>query len=338
MTRSARRIAAAFSFIAVLLLTACASGGSNESSSNSNGSSNQASGMRTLRYGISGNLSIYWHVYVGQKQGVFAKHKISLDVATTQTGSASDLLALLVAGQVDMADVLPDSVVAASANSAKLKVLNLTASGVYTLVSRKGISSFDNLKKLSRVKAAVSSASTATAGLSKLLLENAGIPADKIDLVVTGGTSARLAAVSSNAVDVALLVQPADFKAQAGGMTILADSVKSAPWYGLIDTVMADSVKKNCSLYRDFFAAMADIHAFLIDPANKQKAIDALVTSKVSSAADAAKTYDLYVKDNAMPGVNDPTKTLQETDTLLGSLGTKILDNPSSVVDTSCVS
>lgn len=333
MTRAVhRRIVAAVVVAAALALSACSSG-----SSSSSGSSESGGAVQTLRYGISGNLSIYWHVYVGQHEGIFAKHHLKLDVVTTQTGSASDLLSLLVAGNVDMADVLPDPVLAASAN-AKVKVLNLTASGVYILVARKGINSFDDLKKLSSVKAAVSSASTATAGLSEQMLENGGIDKSKISLVVSGGTTARLAAVSSGNVDVAVLVQPADFQAQSQGMKVLADSVNSAPWYGLTDTVMANSLSSNCAKYRDFFAAMKDIHTFLTDPANKQKAIQSLVDAKVSSQADAEKTYDLYTKDKAMPGVNTPAMTLTQTNALLASLGTKPASNPTGLVDTSCVS
>ena len=351
MTPSMRhRAAVAAAVIAVLLLAACSSSsGTPQAGSTSNsapqagstvsGTPQTGNDIQTLTYGISGNLAIYWHVYVGQQEGIFTKHHIKLNVVTTQTGSASDLLSLLIAGRVDMANVLPDPVLAAGKNGGgKVSTLNFTAPGVYTLVARKGISSFGELANLSRVKAAVSSATTATAGLSQLMLNAGGIPKSKVALVISGGTTSRLAAVTAGKVDVAVLVQPADFKAQTGGLKVLASSVDSAKWYGLVDTVMTASVKPQCSKYRDFFAAMKDIHAFLTDPANKVKSVQALVSAKISSQPDAEKTYELYIKDDAMPGVNDPTSTMSHTNDMLKSLGSSSMADPSRIVDTSCVS
>lgn len=318
--------AAACLLAIALLASAC--------SSSSGGSSKN----RTIRYGISGDLAIYWHVYVGEQMGMFAKHHVTVKKVTTRTGSATDLLALLLGGQVDVADVLPDPVLAASANTSKLSVLNYTGAGAYRLVARKGITSFDQLKSLAKIKVAVSSPTTAIAGLSRLIFEQQGISPDKLQLIVTGGTSARLAAIQSGSVDVGLLVQPADFKAQSNGLSILSDSVGQAPWYGLTDVVQSSKVKQNCSLYKDFFAALADVHTFLVDPANKTKAIDILVKGTGATQSDAAKTYDLFLKDNAMPGINDPTKTLQETSKMLKDLGTKSAADPAKLVNTSCSS
>ncbi|MGH3756844.1 ABC transporter substrate-binding protein [Actinophytocola sp.] len=315
-----------------LLATAC--GG------DSGGSSSEPAGDETLelRLAIGGDLAIYWHVFVGQQYGVFDKHKVKVTPVVPRTGSSTDMVNLVLSGDADMANSLPDPALAAASSGSELRILNFEAPIVFSVVGKSGVESYDDLPQ--NFKVGVSSPTTSIAAFSRLLLDNAGIAEDRYSFVTTGGTAARLAALKSGAVDIAVLAQPADFKAEASGMKVLDYTVKSAPWYGITDIVQAESLEdeNTCSALGRYFDALREISEFLADPANKEKAIAALVETGNNSESDAKSTYDLYTDQGAMMGINDPLETLKGTNDLLAGVGAPTAPDPSAMVSTDCTS
>lgn len=331
MGRFRGRILVAAVMATTLVATACGSGSGGSSSSGP-----AADGTLEVRLAIGGDLAIYWHVFVGQQFKIFDKYKVKVTPVVPRTGASTDMVNLVLSGDADMANSLPDPALAAVANGSNLKILNFEAPTVFSIVGKSGVESYDDLPE--KFKVGVSSPTTSIAAFSRLLLENAGIAKDRYEFVTTGGTAARLAALKSGAVDLAILTQPADFRAEAGGLRILDYTVKSAPWYGITDIVSADALqdKNTCVAFSRYFDALREISAFLADKANKDKAIDALVQTGKNSEGDAKKSYDLYLEQGAMMGVNDPAETLEGTNKLLADVGAPTAPDPKAMVSTEC--
>lgn len=331
MGRFRGRMLVAAAMATALVATAC---GSDSGGSSSSGPA--ADGTLEVRLAIGGDLAIYWHVFVGQQYKIFDKYKVKVTPVVPRTGSSTDMVNLVLSGDADMANSLPDPALAASANGNDLKILNFEAPTVFSIVGKSGIGSYEDLPE--KFKVGVSSPTTSIAAFSRLLLDNAGIDEGRYEYVTTGGTAARLAALQSGAIDIAILTQPADFKAEAAGMKILDYTVKSAPWYGITDIVMADSLQdeNTCTALSRYFDALREISAFLADKANKDKAIDALVQTGHNSESDAKSIYDLYLEQGAMMGLNDPTETLEGTNELLAGVGAPTASDPKAMVSTEC--
>ncbi|MFF0372054.1 ABC transporter substrate-binding protein [Micromonospora sp. NPDC005087] len=302
-------------------------------------SSSQAGAPGKIRYAIASDQAPYWPLYIGEDQGFFAKNGVNIEISRTQSGSGADLVQLLAAGAADMAGGLPDPVIAAVAHGAKLRVLNDTGPAPYALVLRTGLTSVSQLGSLGgNAKIAVSSITTATAPVAEKMLSDAGVDRSKYDFVVAGGSSDRLAAVMTNTVDAAVMLQPYDFTAEGKGLKVPAYSPDSVPDYGSTEQTTVDFESKNCDTLRKYYNALREIHTWFMDSKNKDAAIAILAKHTGVTDAIAAQTYELYVT-KVRPGVNDPTKAVETTTQLLIDSGNlKPADKPGSdLVSTKCV-
>jgi NitT/TauT family transport system substrate-binding protein len=128
------------------------------------------------------------------------------------------------------------------------------------------------------------------------MLVPAGLKPTDVDLIFAGATSARLAALQSGAADAALLTAPYNFHAEAAGFTnlgITADVV-DMPFSGVsINRVWAG---RHAATIGKFLAVYTRSIAWLADPANRDEAIDMMVSVSKLKAEDVAKSYDFLVK------------------------------------------
>jgi ABC-type nitrate/sulfonate/bicarbonate transport system substrate-binding protein len=334
----------AFGFMAVAvavamgcLMTACSSSSSGAAAvgSVSSGSAGSTPNPINLRVVLGGLVSIYMNVFVGQEEGIFAKNGVNVTTTTPQTGSSTDSLSILLSGAGDIEDALPDPAIAAAANGTDLKVLSLDAPSVYSIVLGKGITSYATLP--AHFKVAVSSPTTSIAALTRQVLNSVGIASSRYDFVAAGGTAPRLAALEGGAAQLTLLSQPADFEAQQDGLTVIGHTTKQFPWYGVTQIVQASTLSNptKCAGIQRYLKSLAEVGTFLKNPANKSKVIADLV-KHIPGQANAEKAYDLYVQQNALMGVNNPTQTIVQTANILKAFGTKVPSNPASMVTSQC--
>lgn len=293
-----------------------------------------------VRFGIASDLAIYWPLYIGQEEGVFADNGLEMEIITTQSGSGADLIQLLLAKEVDIAAGVPDPAVAAAARNAEIVFLNDAAPLLYAFLGAEGYTTFDDLRESDeRLKIAVSSPSTSVAALSRNILAANDISEDQYDLVVAGGSSERLAALETDTVDVAPLLQPLDFRAEDAGYTVLGYSDESSPFYGMSETSRPDVVADNCEMITRYYRAYAEIGEWFADPANQDRAVEILVDAIGVDTDIGTRTYELF-QERSPFGVNDPTELVQGTFDMLLELGEVdegSLDDPASVIDTSCL-
>jgi NitT/TauT family transport system substrate-binding protein len=129
--------------------------------------------------------------------------------------------------------------------------------------------------------------------LERTLIPN-GVSPGQYDMIFAGTTVARFAALSSGAVDAAILVPPSSFKARSGGFTLVADVadyVRDLPFTGYAaNTAWAKTHK---ALLSGFLTATARGVTWFRDE-NRAGAIDILVKESGSRREDVEMTYDYY--------------------------------------------
>src|SRR5262249_8055771 len=143
-------------------------------------------------------------------------------------------------------------------------------------------------------KVAHSGAKSGTTWMLLQTLLHYGVKESDVDLVLTGGTSSRYAALKSGGVAAAAMLQPDDFRIMDEGFRRIAMSTEAIQDF----TFNTYNVRRDWGrqhdaelvrLMRGFRRAMD----WLYDPANKEEAIAVLMKSAQQEEKYACQTYDL---------------------------------------------
>ena len=209
----------------------------------------------------------------------------------------------------------------AISGGANVKVfLNSLAVGTHSLVAAKSIKSVRDLKG-KRVM---------TGGQGDITnlwwyaaAKHFGLdPSRDVELLFSGSTAARVAALLGGAIDASVLSTPQSFKAIEEGFTDLGPV---APYLGefpmMIWHVNAGWARTNEKTLAAFIRAHNRAVVYLTNPAHKREVAEILAKASGSGIDDALKTWDLCMQINAF--VADGTITdaaiLRARDTLLES-------------------
>jgi ABC-type nitrate/sulfonate/bicarbonate transport system substrate-binding protein len=129
------------------------------------------------------------------------------------------------------------------------------------------------------------------------MLTPAGIKLGEYDLLYSGATIARFAALQAGAVSAAILYPPFNFRAEAAGFTnlgLVVDYVKNLPFSGIsVNTSWAD---QNKDRVEKFLAAYTKAVAWFNDGNNRSEAIRIMVEASRQTREDTEKSYDLFRK------------------------------------------
>jgi ABC-type nitrate/sulfonate/bicarbonate transport system substrate-binding protein len=123
-----------------------------------------------------------------------------------------------------------------------------------------------------------------------------GLSPGAYDMVYSGATSARFAALVSGSVDATILNTPFNFRAQAAHFNNLPaprDYAKGIPFN--IYSVNLAWAKAHKPQIDKFLAAYAKGVDWFYDPANRQEAVDLLVKKTSAPRKDVEDAYNYYV-------------------------------------------
>jgi ABC-type nitrate/sulfonate/bicarbonate transport system substrate-binding protein len=129
------------------------------------------------------------------------------------------------------------------------------------------------------------------------MLTPAGIKAGEYDLLYSGATIARFAALQAGAVSAAILFPPFNFRAEAAGFTNLGfvvDYAKNLPFSGF--SVNTSWAAQNKERLERFLAAYTKAVVWFNDGNNRSEAIRILVEASRQTQEDTEKSYDFYRK------------------------------------------
>jgi ABC-type nitrate/sulfonate/bicarbonate transport system substrate-binding protein len=232
-----------------------------------------------------------WPIFIAIAKGYMAENGVALDlIAASSTAAAMQQLA---AGSANIGSGGLTDPLRAIDKGAKISLLRVEAQlPPYTLWGKPAIKSIGDLRgKLIVIGGAKD---ITRIYLDRTLIPN-GVKPGEYDMIFAGTTAARFAALSSGAVDSAILVPPFSFKAQGSGFSRVAnvaDYVRDLPFTGYAaHTAWA---KEHKPLLLGFLTAMAKGVDWFYQDANRKEAVDILVKESGSSRADVESTYDYY--------------------------------------------
>jgi NitT/TauT family transport system substrate-binding protein len=166
----------------------------------------------------------YLPYFVAQKKGFYAAEGVPVDLVFI--GGADLQLRALVAGELNIANINPDSIILWNEKGGSLKVVAGTSNAApYHLVGGK------NYKRVEDLKGARLGVASLTGGATSILLgylKSKGLqhPRDFSLAVIAGGTPARLTALESGAIGGAVLSVPFADMAIDRGFNKLGDTME----------------------------------------------------------------------------------------------------------------
>jgi NitT/TauT family transport system substrate-binding protein len=245
---------------------------------------------------IGVNVTI-WPAIVAEKKGFFAEQ--GLDVDTINSGASTRALQQVAAGSAPIGSSSMVDTVRAISGGAQVKVfLNSLAVGTHSLIAGKGIKSVPELKG----KRVMTGGPLDVTNLWWFAMaRHYGLDPEKdFDMLYSGATSARLAALIAGGIDATPLAPPQSFKAIQEGFTDLGPV---APYLGdfpmMIWHVNDAWARANEQKLVGFIRAHDKAVGYLSDPANRLEVSQLLAQESGSSLDDALKTWDVCMQVKA---------------------------------------
>lgn len=234
-----------------------------------------------------------WPLYIAQAEGFFKDNGLDVDVISTQS-TASEIEQVAAGSSVMGVDAGLTDPLRAIDKGAKIALLrSQEIVPPYTLWGKPKIKTFADLRGKTVI---VGGAKDITRIYFDHMVKPNGLKPSDYSLVYAGSTPARYAALSSGAVDAAILLPPFSFKAQDEGDALigrLADYIKDMPFTGMVvSTAWAQTHKPTIIGFLKGFNKGVD---WFYDVKNRDKAISIFMKVSMSSQSDAAKSYD-YLK------------------------------------------
>ena len=238
-----------------------------------------------------------WPAIVADKKGMFAEEGLDFDLINS--GSSARSLQQVAAGSAPIGSSSMVDSIRAIGGGANIKIfLNSLAVGTHSLVAAKNIKSVRDLKG-KRVM---------TGGQGDItnlwwyaVAKHFGLdPSKDVDLLFSGSTTARTAALLGGAIDASVLSTPQSFKAIEDGFTDLGPV---APYLGefpmMIWHVNANWARANEKTLAAFIRTHNKAVHYMADPAHKREVAEILAKASGSGVEDALKTWDLCMQINA---------------------------------------
>jgi len=232
-----------------------------------------------------------WPIFIAMKKGYLAENGVVLDLVAAQ--SSAGAVQQIAAGSANLeSGGLADPLIAID-KGAKIALLRVeTQVAPYSLWAKSAIKSVGDLRgKLISIGGAKD--------ITRIYLERTLIPSGvkpgEYDLIFSGTTAARFAALSAGAIDGSLLIPPFSFKAKSIGLSYLAsvaDYTRDLPFTGYSTNIAWATTHK--PLLLGFLSAVAKGVDWFNQDANRSEAIDILIEQSGLSRDDVAATYDYY--------------------------------------------
>jgi NitT/TauT family transport system substrate-binding protein len=245
-----------------------------------------------------------WPFYIAMDKGFFAAEGI--DVERVFAPSSAAMMLQLAAGALDITveGAFVDTIRGIQKGAPISIVRILVQTPPYELLAKPSIKS---LKELKGKTISIGGAKDVTRIYLDRMLEPNGIRDSEVDLVFAGASSARLTALSSGAVDAAMLTAPFNFYAATAGFNIVgrtADYVTDLPQNGTV--VNRNWAATHMAALERFLSAFNKGIAWFADQRNRDEAIRVLVVSGNLKPEEVAKSYEFF----RTGGFFEPTGTV----------------------------
>lgn len=245
----------------------------------------------TVIVGFLGVTSTVWPALVARDKGFFQEAGINVDIVTT--GASARSAQQVAAGVINVGSSSIVDTFRAIDGGGELKVfLNSQAVGTHSLIAGKNIKSIQDLKG-KRVMTGGQKDITNLWWIATA--KHFGLdPAKDVELLFSGSTANRLAALMAGGVEASIISPPQSFKAVEDGFTNLGPV---APYMGefpmMVWHVNTRWAQANPAAVTAFAKAHNRAAQYMAETANRQEVSDILAKATNSGVADALKTWDL---------------------------------------------
>ncbi|HEY1505545.1 MAG TPA: ABC transporter substrate-binding protein [Stellaceae bacterium] len=254
-----------------------------------------AEAAEKVTVGIVGGYNAFvWPASIAEARHLYADHGVAPDVIFMP--SSPGMLQQVTAGSLDIAAsaglVDPVRLVARKAGVAIARV-SLHVSP-YVLVGKKEFADIGGLKGKN---IGIGSRNDMTFVLIVNMLAPFKLKPDDVDMLYSGATTARYAALKTGAYDATLLAPPLSFIAIGEGfknLGVAGDYNKDLPFTGSIINRAWAAAHPDAA--KGFFLAEDEATDWFYDDKNRDEAIKILIDSSKSNSDDAAKSYDFLYK------------------------------------------
>ncbi len=260
----------------------------------------------TVSAAIIGVSVSIWPAIVADQKGFFAAEGLQVDFISS--GASARSLQQVAAGSANIGSSSMVDTIRAIGAGADVKIfLNSLAVGTHSLIAGKAIKTVADL----RGKRVMTGGPGDITNLWwAAVARHFGLdPAKDVDLMFSGASTARLAALMAGAIDASVLSTPQSFQAVEAGLTDLGPV---APYLGdfpmMIWHVNSAWARTNAKDLTAFVRAHNAAVRYMSQPAHKVEAAEMLARASHSSVADALKTWDVCMKINAFV----PTGTITD--------------------------
>jgi NitT/TauT family transport system substrate-binding protein len=237
-------------------------------------------------------LSVYWDDYVADAKGMWAANGLQLE--TTLADTTAGAIRALLSSAADIASSIPDGIPIANAQGGDIvDVCDVVLKTPYALAVGKSVESYTDLKGK---KVAISDPKSGATVVVKNMLRANGVQESEVELVSSGGSTARFAALQTGAVDAAVVVPPFDLQLQDLGFRILGYASDKGAKSAFVSVQVRKSWVQqpaNAELLVRYLRAKKQALAWLNDPKNREEATQILAAKLKLSPDIATRTYDL---------------------------------------------
>jgi NitT/TauT family transport system substrate-binding protein len=249
---------------------------------------------KTINVGDVAPIAADWPHFVALERNLYRREGVAPQV--TYVGNVADTVRQMVGGSFEVAVSTFDTALRAIANGADaVLIAGVVIKYPYSIMTAPNIASVADLKDKHIVLPFQKDLLTI---VWNRWVREQGLRPEDIDQVYDGATPNRFAALSSGAVQAALLGQPFDFRAAEQGYKKLLDIGSYAKDYGFL-TLMARPkwLAENSDSARGYLRALAAAVDWIYDPGNREEAEAILARGTKLDTAFATLTYDYYVND-----------------------------------------
>ncbi len=255
----------------------------------------QAAGAITL--GITSATAFSIPHYIADEKKYYAAEGLSVD--TIVAGSANAVLQQIAAGSLNIGQAATDQTLRAIQRGAPIRIIAGAASNApFRMVAAKGTRDWGELKGKT---ISVGGLTDVTLYFLRVMARKNGLGDHDYDLLYGGGSPNRLTQLLSGAVAAAILTNPHDFIALEQGFADLGSVPQYLPHWAqnniMIDTRWAAQHRAEILA---FLRVQIRATRYFYDPANRADVIAILAKHTKSTTDVAAKTYDLYVRQQVI--------------------------------------
>jgi ABC-type nitrate/sulfonate/bicarbonate transport system substrate-binding protein len=231
-------------------------------------------------------------LWAAKEKGYFAKYGLDVDLIYI-VGGLQTLQALL-GRNLDIVAVAGEIVIQTAARGGNVAIFGSFVNVLgYALVVTKDINAIGDLKNKT---IGINRFGSSSEYFTRFILEEAGLDSSKdVTLLQTGGSSARLAALSAGGIRAALLTPPRDQTAVKMGMKVLP--IPKMEYLRNTLVTRLDFLDKNADVTKRFLQACRDGTVWLLDRKNKPEVLRILKKyMRVGDGPELEYTYEFTIE------------------------------------------